>query len=236
MTKTIFLLNIDDFAPEVTQITYPLIRLYADRIGAKIHMITERKFPEWPVTYEKMQISELAQKIGSDWNIYIDSDALIHPECPDFTIYLPKGTVSFHAADCSSVRFRVDNVFLRDGRYLAPGNWFTIASDLCVDLWRPLDMTPDEAVRNIYPTVNEKNNGITAEHLIDDYTLARNMSMFGLRFKSFLEICKEQGFGEYLAHQYTMTIDEKTVYLRSVLNQWNAEKIHSGDGSIVKVS
>ena len=223
MTKTIFLLNIGDFAPEITKVTYPLIQLYAERIGAKIHMITERKFPDWPVTYEKMQIYELAQMIESDWNIYVDSDALIHPECPDFTIYLPKGTVSFHAPDLSQTRFKTDKYFLRDGRYLAPGNWFTIASDLCVDLWKPLELTPEEAVANIFPTVNEKAHGIEAGHLIDDYTLARNMSRFGLRFKSFVDICKEQGFPEYLAHQYTMTVAEKVKWLEGVLTMWKMD-------------
>ena len=228
MTKTIFLLNIDDFEPEITRITYPFIRLYADRIGAEIFIISERKFPDWPVTYEKLQIHELGKKIGSDWNLYIDSDTLIHPECPDFTLYLPMGTVSFHAPDESTVRFKTNDYFLRDGRYLAPGNWFTIASRLCLDLWRPLEVEPDQAIGQIFPSVNEKAHGIKAEHLIDDYALACNISRFGLRYKSFVQIYKDHGFPkdvkgnqfEFLAHQYTMTPVEKIEHLKKAIEMW----------------
>ena len=221
MTKTIYILNIGNYEPEITAITYPFIEHYAKRIGAEICFITERKFPEWPVTYEKLQIYELAKARPSDWQIYVDSDVLIHPECPDYTIYLPKGTVSFHSWDLSSTRFKVDNDFLRDGRYLAPGNWMTIGSDLCLDLWRPLEMTPQEAIRNIFPTPKELRHNITPEHLVDDYALAKNMARFGLRFKGFMEINKEQGFPEYLQHHYT--VPDKVKYLMDAIEKWGLQ-------------
>lgn len=222
MTKTIYLLNIGNYQPEVTKITLPFIEHYAKRIGANIHVITERKFPDWPVTYEKLQIYELSKANPCDWQIYIDLDVLIHPECPDYTIYLPKGTIAFHSWDLSSTRFKVDNDFLRDGRYLAPGNWMTIASDLCLDLWRPLEMSPSEAIQNIFPTPNEVKHSITAEHLVDDYALAKNISRFGLRFKSFMELNKEQGFQEYLQHHYTM---DKIEYLNEAIKKWGIDGV-----------
>lgn len=67
--KTVFTLNVDGYAPEITALTYPLIEAYAEKIGADFHIISERKFPEWPVTYEKLQIFELAREMGNDWNI-----------------------------------------------------------------------------------------------------------------------------------------------------------------------
>jgi hypothetical protein len=217
MKKTIFLLDIDNFAPEVKKLTLPFIKYYAQRIGAYVHTITERKFKDWPVTYEKLQIYEIAQQMGEGWFLYVDLDTLIHPECPDYTIYLPKGTVSFHAADYSATRFKVNDYVLRDGRYLSPGNWFMIGSDLCLDLWRPLEMTPKEAVSNIFPTANERLHNITAEHLVDDYALTQNIARFGLTFKSFQDINKERGFSEYFWHQYTMTIEEKVEAMRKVI-------------------
>jgi hypothetical protein len=231
MTKTIFLLNIDDFAPDVTAITYPLIRYYAERIGAEIHTITERRFPEWPVTYEKMQIHELAKEIGSDWNIYIDSDTLIHPECPDWTLYLPKGTVGMFNSDLSTMRFKPDEYALRDGRFMAPGNWFMIASDLCLDLWQPLDITIEEAVSRIFPSAKEQAHGVTREHLIDDFTLARNIARYGLRVKTVMQLCKEQNLWEgFLQHQYLMTHEEQVAYYRGVIyqaeNGWNVGKLY----------
>jgi len=235
VTKTIYLLDIDNFAPEVKALTLPFIRHYAERIGANIRTITERKFPDWPVTYEKLQIYSLAKESPSDWQIYVDLDALIHPECPDFTIYLPKGTVSFHTADISHIRFRNDNYSLRDGRYLAPGNWFMIASDLCLDLWRPLDMSPEEVIANIFPTPNEVKHGITREHLVDDYALSRNIARFGLAFKSFEDIYKlcpqtpiegttpdgQKGISkEFLFHTYTATVGEKVEAITKRITEW----------------
>ena len=223
MKKTIFLLNIDNYAPEITKITLPFIKHYAKRLGAEIQMITERKFPEWPLTYEKLQIYELAQKVGGDWFLYVDSDVLIHPECPDFTIYLPKGTVSFHSPDISSIRFRPDKYAYRDGRYIAPGNWFMVASDLCLDLWRPLEMFPGEAVGRITPTPAELKVGITAEHLIDDFALASNIARFGLAFKSFQEIYKQYGFEERLQHWYLETKEQKIENMMKAIKHWQLE-------------
>ena len=63
LKKTVFTLNIDGYAPEVTELTYPLMKHYAAKIGADFHIIKERKFPDWPPVYEKMQIYQLAQEM-----------------------------------------------------------------------------------------------------------------------------------------------------------------------------
>ncbi len=217
MTKTIFLMNIGDFAPEVTRLTYPFIRYYADRIGAEIVPITERKFPDWPVTYEKMQIHALAR---SDWNIYIDSDALLFPDCPDYTLYLDKGTIALHGADVSNIRFRPDIYMRRDGRFLAPGNWFAVVSDLCADYWRPLEVSPAEAVGRITPTVDEVLHGITAAHLVDDYATCSNIARFGLKVKTTTQIDKEAGFNDCFLHVYTDTAQVKAVKLLNGMDKW----------------
>jgi len=238
VTKTIFLLNIGQYAPAITRLTYPFINLYAKRIGATVHPITERKFPEWPVVYEKLQIFELAKQTGSDWNIYIDSDALIHPECPDFTVYLSKGTVLFYRFDNSLLRFKADEYFYRNGRYISPGNWFTIASDLCLDLWHPLELTLQETMARITPTPKELAFGMTAEHLVDDYALAQNLSRFGFQFKSGQQICKEYGFdgvpvyrdgqdnlaSEFFYHEYLLSVEEKAGKIAERIKEWRVEK------------
>jgi hypothetical protein len=213
--KTIFLLDINGFSPEIKKLTLPFIKCWAEKINADIHWITERKFPDWPVTYEKLQIYELAQKIGGDWFIYLDLDTLIHPECLDFTAHLQKDTIAEYSKDVASIRWKIDPVFLRDGRFIGAGNWFTVASDWCIDLWRPLeDLSPEEALANIRPTPNELNHGITAEHLIDDYALSRNIARYGLKYKSFLQIWSEQGLNfQFLQHQYTITAEEKVKVL-----------------------
>jgi hypothetical protein len=229
--KTIFLLNIDNYAPEITRLTYPLIKHYARKIGAEICIIDKRKFPEYPVVYEKLQIFDLAQQMENDWNIYIDSDAMIHPETLDYTLFLNKDTVAHNACDSANVRWRYDKYFRRDGRSIGSCNWFTIASDLCVDLWRPLDdITLSEALDNIHPTIVESTTVITRDHLIDDYTLSRNIARFGLKFKTFREINNEVRIPEanFFWHAYTIPIEEKIVEMKKVIAQWKLNKFVYG--------
>jgi len=182
MKKVLYLLNIDNFAPEVTALTYPLIHRYAEKIGAEVCVITERRFHGWPVVYEKLQIHRLGQENGADWHIYLDSDALVHPNTPDWTNFLAMDTVAHNGVDMAAIRWRYDEYFLRDGRNVGSCNWNTIASKWCLDLWRPLDLTLREALASIRPTAQELGSGvIDAAHLIDDYALSRNIARFGLK-------------------------------------------------------
>ena len=83
LKKTLYTLNIGNYGPEITALTYPYMRRYAEKIGADFFIITERKFPGWPVTFEKLQIYELSQQHANDWNIFCDGDCLIHPDLMD---------------------------------------------------------------------------------------------------------------------------------------------------------
>lgn len=215
MKKTIFVLNVDNYSKEITDITYPFIKKYAEKIGADFYEITERKFPDMPPVYEKMQIYELAKQMGNDWNIYIDSDAFIHPDTPDVTTMIDKDTVMQFANDYSPVRFRPSDYTIRDGRWIGACNWFTVASNLCVDLWKPLEISFDEAVKNIFPTGTEIRSGITAAHLIDDYTLTQNIARYGLKYKTFKKIIEkfDEG-GRFFWHEYLLDTKSKIIELK----------------------
>lgn len=221
--KTIFTLNVENYSPEITSLTYPLIRRYADKIGADFHIIKERKFPGFPPVYEKLQIYELSQKMENDWNIYIDSDALVHPDLMDVTNHIRKDTILHNGVDLASNRWKYDGYFMRDGRNIGSCNWFTIASDWCIDLWKPLDdMTFKEAVSNINPIVSELNSVVTADHLIDDYVLSRNIAKYGLKFNTLINLLGSlgQSGADYLWHQYTITSEEKVVRMKETLKRW----------------
>lgn len=223
MKKTIFTLNVEGYAPEITEMTYPLIKYYANKIGADFYIIDKRKFKDWPVTYEKLQIYELGQAMKNDWNIYIDSDAVIHPETLDWTLFLNKDTVAHNGSDFANVRWKYDKYFVRDGRNIGSCNWFTIASDLCIELWKPLEVSPKEALSNIFPIVEELNTVITPDHLIDDYALSRNIAQYGLKFKTLLNVQKELKFEEanFHWHTYTNTIPQKVQLIKDLLiNGW----------------
>jgi hypothetical protein len=221
--KTIFTLAIDDWEPEICEITFPLMKLFADKIGADFYPITKRKFPEWPITYEKMQIYQLAQEMENDWNIYIDADAVVHPEMIDVTTLIPKDTVLHNGFDTAQVRWKFDRFFLRDGRRISSCNWFTVASDWCIDLWKPVDdLTPDECVSRCFPTVEESNTVITPYHLIDDFVLSRNIAKFGLKFKAFRDLLPEIGMADcwFLWHVYTLTPEKKIEEMKTLLETW----------------
>lgn len=173
-----------------------------------------------PPVYEKLQIYDLGK--SNDWNIYIDSDALVHPDLFDPTEFIGKDTVMHNGADLANNRWRYDKYFRRDGRHIGSCNWFTIASDWCIDLWHPLeDLTLEEAVENIFPIQSELNSVITREHLIDDYVLSRNIAKYGLKFKTLLELMQDlRDVGNYLWHQYTMTESDKIINMKTVLDNW----------------
>jgi hypothetical protein len=221
--KTLYTLNIGNFAPTVTEITYPLMRHYARKIGADFVIITERKFPGYPIPYEKLQIYELAQERKDSWVYYIDADAMIHPEAIDFTNYIPKDTVAHNGQDFAAVRWKYDKYFLRDGRSIGSCNWLAIASEWCLDLWKPLDdLTLEEAVANINITVAESRSGvIDREHLLDDYTLSRNIAKYGLKHTT-IKAMSQRVFGQELAffwHAYVLPVADKTAQMRRVVKR-----------------
>ena len=101
----------------------------------------------------------------------------------------------------------------------------TAAGGWCLDLWKPLDdLTLEEAVANIYPTVHERNFGITAEHLIDDYVLSRNIARYGLKFRHFEDLQTDaKTSGTYFFHNYLRTEEQKIDEIKSFIKAWELE-------------
>lgn len=224
MKKTLWTLNIGDYAPEIVALTYPLMRRYAAKIDADFQIITERRFPDWPVVYEKLQIHQLGR--GNDWNLYVDGDALVHPDLFDITEVLPRDTVLHNGRDVAGNRWRYDRYFRRDGRHIGSCNWFTVASDWCLDLWEPLhDLTYQDAVANITLVHSEQASGVMDPgHLIDDYTLSRNIARYGLKFETLIDLKQQIGDGgDYLWHIYTDPVPLKLLKMVEVLANWNID-------------
>ena len=224
MKKTIYTLNINNYAPEMSELTFPLLKAYAHKIGADFHVIDQRKFPEWDTGYEKLQIFELGRLHKNDWNIYIDSDALVHPDMLDVTTYLSKDTVAHNGRDMVGNRYREDAYHWRDGRHWSSCNWFTVASDWCLDLWHPVDdMTPAECYERISPTVNEIKGGVTPSHLIDDYVLSRNIARYGLKAVTVIDIMRQEcGWqtNPLMHHLYAVSMQEKVMRAKQCLAGW----------------
>ena len=129
MRKLIHVVNINDFFPELFALTYPTIRSYAERNGYMINMITERKFPDYPINYEKMQVYEDGK--DAEVNILCDADMLIHPEFPDVTTFLQRNSIAFNDNYNISWKYHVDRIryFMRDGRDVGIATNFVVSSD-----------------------------------------------------------------------------------------------------------
>ena len=226
--KVIYTLALEGYPHELTDLTFPWQKHYADKIGADFEVITKRKFPDWPPTAEKLQLWELGQE--NDWTIFIDADALINPELFDVTALVPKDTVLFTGQDMAAMRFRPNRYTLRDARYIGACTWFVVCSDLTIDLWRPLDVSFDETVKEIFPTNGEVNcrigdgtHGIGSDKLIEDYICSNNIARFGLKhatIEGFLKPKFGRMYDSYYWHQYTITLDEKVIQCLSVMNSW----------------
>ena len=238
--KTLYTLNVGNYAPELCALTYPLMEAYARKIGADFFIIDERRFPEWPPVYEKLQIFELGKRHQNDWNIFVDSDALISPEMFDVTEHLRKDTVCHNGKDMAGIRWKYDKYFRRDGRHIGSCNWFTVASDWCLDLWRPLeDLSLDEAMHNINITIGERNSGLcSTEHLVDDYTLSRNIARFGLKVQTVIDLCGQlgwrgptgQGTSPFFYHKYTISNRRKAQEMLALLTTPHGQVSPAGTG------
>jgi hypothetical protein len=223
--KTLWTLNIGNYAPDLCELTYPLLLAYAEKMGADFRIINERRFPEMPVVYEKLQIFYLGR--GRDWNVYVDSDAILFPDLFDVTERIGKDTVLHFTQDHGGNRWKYDDFFRRDGRHIGSCNWFAAASDWCIDLWHPLeDLSISDAVKNIRPVQKEIDAGIEPSHLIDDYVLSRNIARFGLKFKTALEVQKETGDpGLYVWHTHMKPVAQKLKDTRAGLSALKLDRL-----------
>jgi hypothetical protein len=221
MKKALWTLAVDGYSTEITDRTFPLLKYHAHKIGAEFHVITERKFPNFPAECEKLQIYELGR--GYDWNLFFDADAIVNPDLFDITEHIQKDTVMHYAADFAGNRWAYDRFFRRDGRNIGDCGWFTLASDWCHEVWEPLtDMTCTEAESQIFPVRCESTFGMGALHCVDGYIVGRNIAKYGLKFKTFLNLLKELDREKdiYFWHQCLISREEKIQEMDKVLRVW----------------
>jgi hypothetical protein len=223
MKKNLYVMNIGDYNPQMTALTMPLFKHYAMKIRAELFEITEVKFPDKPMVYEKFQIWKLAHDHPADWHIYLDIDTAIHPNFPDFVEYYGKNTVASYRKEPAMVKYVSDEYFRRDGRFIGIGGFFTAASDWCLDFWHPLDdLTTEEAMTRIHTTIIEQGLGIPARHLFEEYVLSRNLAKYGLKHETILDVFNRSGLqhANYLWHAYGLPPQDKLERLRALLDAW----------------
>ena len=170
MKTAIWVLNINNYWPELCEITLPTLKWYAKKLDADFNLITERKYDGFPITYEKVQVHELGKEY--QWNILLDADFLIHPLCPDMRNFIPIDTVGASHGYASNSWLDTDDIyFSRDGRNQGLATGLIMTSDLTHDLWEPLDMSLEEALTKV-----------KRKHILDEYCLSRNLAKYGLKY------------------------------------------------------
>jgi hypothetical protein len=173
MKKIIHCVYINDYFPELWEMCLPTIKQYAHKTQSELNIITQRKFTNWHINYEKFQVYEDGKH--ADCNFLIDADVLIHPQFPDFSngITLPHH-IAFNDNYHASTKFHVDNniYFQRDGRDVGIASNAVISFKSTHDVWEPLNITPDEGRKITH----------VREGDIDEYTLSLNMAKYGLKY------------------------------------------------------
>ena len=164
-----YTLCVDNYFPELCELTLPNHEAYAKKIGADFKLITERENPSWPPTYEKTQIHRYSYE--NAWNIHIDADMLIHPDMWDITND-DLSTIVYYSIYDPRLYFPANPYFLRDGRLIGICSSFLAVPNWCSDLWQPFapEITFDMARQSV-----ERIHGI------DDYCFSINFAKYGLK-------------------------------------------------------
>ena len=219
MKKAVVTLNIGDYEPEITKITYPFLKGYAQKIGAEFIEITERKFPDWPASAEKFQLHEIAPQF--EHCLFVDADAFIAPDTPDLhEMFNDKSVVFFNGLDNRLDRFKADIYSRRSGSRVGACTWLVGCTDwTAADLWQP-PADFDAAVKNISLMWSEAKTGQCQHaHLIDDYQLSCNIARYGLKVKSVNGLCEElRRNPEWFVHLYNCSSYEKLRAIRARLD------------------
>lgn len=220
MKKTVFTLNVNGYSSQITEITFPLMRYYARKIGAAFRVITERKFPDWPVVCEKLQVGELIT--DEDWVMFFDADTIIHPDCLDWTVLFPDDVVVHNAVDFANSRHRYNDERREDGRHIGTCGWFSMTPKKCFGFWDLPSEPMAEILEKCTPTLSEAHSGITVGHLTDDYIKSENLVRYHLKHDTVTDLFSRMGHPDwgFFWHAYTIPEAEKVRQMKDILWNW----------------
>lgn len=168
MVKCLYVVSVDNYFPELTQYTLRNLEAFASKINSDFSVIDERKFPEYPPTYEKLQIFELGK--ANDYNILVDADSMFHKDMEDPTLLVPPDHFGSFMQFDASLLFEPDEYFFRDGRRIGVASTFMVVPRALHDIWTPLEFSVEEA--------RERTK---RWFIIDEYCISRNVARFGLK-------------------------------------------------------
>jgi len=215
--KIIHVVNINNFFPELFALTYPTIESYAQRYGYEINIISERKFPDYPIHYEKFQVFEDGKEALI--NILCDADMLIHPQFPDMTTHCKRDSIAFNDNYHLSTKYHVDRIpyFMRDGRDVGIATNFVVTSDWTHDAWEPIPLSAKDIESLAKKEVTEDGNQRGWGHYADEFAISFNMAKYGLKYTG---VTWEDWMRPYLIHTGTGDKKEALNLARKTLAEW----------------
>lgn len=212
MKKCLHVVYINNYFPELWELTYPTIKAYAERIGADLNVITERSFHTMHVNYEKFNV--YYDGVNYDANFLVDADVLIHDQFPDFTLIVPNHKVAFNDNYHASSKFKIEDsiYFQRDGRDVGIASNAVITYKSTHDLWEPL-----------YGKYNIELDDVlkVREGDIDEFTLSLNLAKYGLKYCG---ITPEDWQRYYFVHIGTGDRDMALRKANYVLKVWRGDR------------
>lgn len=194
--KTVYTLNINNYLPDLCEITLPTINAYANRIGAKFEVITERKFPGWPITYEKLQLCERAK--DNDWTIFVDADTVIGSDLPDLTKMVKPNIIGVHMAYDADKTLPNEYFMIQDRRNVGVVTSFMVVPKACHKIWTPLEEDVKSALRRL-SCVD------AVDHIVDEYCISRNLARYRFNFIGLTQLCD----GKFL--HLSATVENKDI-------------------------
>jgi hypothetical protein len=173
MKTCVHFVNIPDHPSQYTAVTFPLVHAYAKRIGATFNIISQRKFPNFPVEYEAMQIHEAGAFY--DWNMHIAAGMVLGEWLQDPSLYMSDDCVATNMVFGADQAFRTEGniYFERNERYVGIAEGFVLSHANTHDVWEPLPGGNfDSYVGLIRDGRRER---------ITSYALSLNMAKYGLK-------------------------------------------------------
>ena len=217
--RAIWIGNINnEYNPEILALTLPLFKQYAFKTKADLNILTERKFPEWHITYEKAQV----YLAGKDyyWNMVMDTDILIHPDCPDLFERVPDFIVGLKESYSADGSFLANQYFYRDQRKVGINACFAMASAACHDFWTPLEWPEEYCISQIHMRPEERERGVDPRHFITEYWMSNNLAKYGLKYDGILH--NDEIKRNLIFHTYFAPLEsQKLIELRELYNSWN---------------
>ena len=172
MTTCIHFISIPDCELPFASISLPMVRAYAQRIGASLNIISQRKFPDFPVQYELVQIYEAGA--SHDWNMHLGAGVLIGDTLPDPSSYISSDHIATTITFSAQVEFYTHGniYFERNERDLGVSDTIFLAHNLNHEVWEPLG-GPFSSYSHIVKDSRQDKFG--------SYVISHNMAKYGIK-------------------------------------------------------